>query len=435
METTKLFDKIVRCHKAISKWKKRNPSNNLKLIESLKLRLEQAQGDDNVTSEEELEIKWKLCEAYREEELYWKQKIRALWLREDDRNTRYFHARTKQRRARNRITKLMDSLGNWIEMEEFLEHLASDYFNNLFTASETRDRDEAFRYITASVTHDMNNALTKTPTECEIKEAVFAINPEKAPGPDGMTSLFYQRFWPVIGKDIVHTVQEFFDSGELDTRMNQTNICLIPKTERPRTMAEFRPISLCNVSYKIISKVLSSRLKRVLPELISETQSAFVARRLITYNILVAQEMFHALRTNPSCQNKYVAIKTDMSKAYDRVEWSFLETLMEKMGFAHQWIQRIMKCVSSVTYQVLLNGEAKGHITPSRGLRQGDPLSPFLFILCAEVLISQIKHAEHEKKLTGMKIARSCPSFLHLFFADNGLFFRKAENIECRELM
>ena len=170
----------------------------------------------------------------------------------------------------------------------------------------------------------------------------------------------YQRFWNFIGKDIVHTVQKFFYSGELDERINQTNICLIPKTERPRAMTEFRPISLCNVSYKIISKVLSTRLKRVLPKLISETQSTFVASRLITDNILIAQEMFHALRTNPSCQRKYVAIKTDMSKAYDRVEWSFLEEVMSKMGFDGRLINRIMRCISSVSIRSSLMGTQKG---------------------------------------------------------------------------
>ena len=187
-------------------------------------------------------------------------------------------------------------------------------------------------------------------------------------------------------------------------------------------MAEFRPISLCNVSYKIISKILCSRLKELLPKLISETQSAFVAKRLITDNILLAQEAFHALRTNLMCKAKFVAIKTDMSKAYDRVEWDFLEALLLKMGFAETWVSWIRWCVSSVSYKILQNGEPKGNIQPSRGLRQGDHLSPFLFILLTEALISQLKGAKEEGRITGLKIARASPAVSHLLFADNNLF-------------
>lgn len=118
-----------------------------------------------------------------------------------------------------------------------------------------------------------------------------------------------------MGADVCKMVRDFFETGELDERLNQTNICLIPKTERPLNMAEFMSISLCHVGDKIILKIFSSRPKRILPELISETQSAFIARCFITDNILVAQEMFHALRENASCKGKFVAIKTDMSKA------------------------------------------------------------------------------------------------------------------------
>ena len=127
-------------------------------------------------------------------------------------------------------------------------------------------------------------------------------------------------------------VNNFLVSGNLDSRLNITNICLIPKTERPTRITELGPISLCNVGYKIISKVLCQRLKACLPLIISETQSAFVPGRLISDNILIAQEMFHGLRTNKSCQDKFMAIKTDMSKAYDRIEWKFIQELLYKMG-------------------------------------------------------------------------------------------------------
>ena len=313
--------------------------------------------------------------------------------------------------------------------------VATEYFHQLFSSSNPTNIQDSLRYVTATVSNDMNQHLLRIPQDEEIKEAAFAINPEKAPGPDGMTSLFYQRFWNKIGQDVCSMVRTFFETGELDECLNQTNICIIPKTDRPATMAEFRPISLCNVGYKIISKIISTRLKCILPELISETQSAFVAKRLITDNILVAQEMFHALRTNPSCKGKYIAVETDMSKAYDRVEWSFMEALLLKLGFEQQWVARVMKCITSVSYQVLINGEAKGNIIPSRGLRQGDPLSPFLFILCTEVLISHIKNAEATATLTGIKIAREFPPISHLLFADDSLFFCRADVPQCEELM
>lgn len=149
-----------------------------------------------------------------------------------------------------------------------------------------------------------------------------------------MTMLFYQKFWNIIGPQVVYMVNDFISSGMLDPCLNKINICLIPKAERPRSMKKFRPISLFNVSYKIISKVLCQRLKRLLPKVISETQSAFYAGRVISNNILVSQEAFYALTTKDNCKKNFMAVKKDMSKAYDRVEWNFLEALICKMGFA-----------------------------------------------------------------------------------------------------
>lgn len=165
------------------------------------------------------------------------------------------------------------------------------------------------RDIFPSVSPAMNESLVKEVTEEEVKRALFSLNPTKAPGPDGTTALFFQRFWDVTKDDLINMVKNFLRSGIFDGKLNETNICLIPKGKRPREMSGFRPTSLCNVSYKVISEILSFRLKRFLPELISKTQSAFVAERLITDNILIAQENFHALRSNPVNRKKFMALK------------------------------------------------------------------------------------------------------------------------------
>ncbi|CAA7043392.1 unnamed protein product [Microthlaspi erraticum] len=193
--------------------------------------------------------------------------------------------------------------------------------------------------------------LTRRVTEAEVRDALFMMHTEKAHGPDGMVALLFQRSWHIVKENIITMVNNFLTSGTFDERLNVTNICLMPKTKRLTKMTELRPISLCNVGYKIISKVLCQRLKVLLARLISETQSAFVPGRLISDNILIAQEMFHGLRTNKSCKGKFMAVKTDMSKAYDRVEWPFIEELMRKMGFAEQWITWMMWCITSVKYK------------------------------------------------------------------------------------
>lgn len=197
------------------------------------------------------------------------------------------------------------------------------------------------------------------------------------------------------------------------------NICLIPKTQ---IQTDLRPISLCNVGYKIIWKVLCKRLRNCLPKLISKTQSAFVLKRLISYNILIAQEMFHGLRTNKSCQYKFMAIKTNMSKTYDRVEWSFVQALLTKTGIDSQGIQLRMKCIISVQYKVLINGQPRGHIIPKEAYSKRILYFFYLFIMCTEALIANIWKAEREKQLTGLKVVRACPVIFHLPFADDSFF-------------
>jgi len=172
--------------------------------------------------------------------------------------------------------------------------------------------------------------------------------------------------------------------------------------------------------------VLANRLKIVLPNCISDTQSAFVPGRSILDNAMVAIEVLHFIKAKTRGEDKYVALKLDISKAYDRMDWNYLRAVMNKMGFRNRWIHWMSMCIESVDYFVLVNGTQVGPIIPGRGLRHGDPLSPYLFIICTEGLSLLIRDAETRDILTGTKVCRQAPSVSHLLFVDDCFLFFKA---------
>ncbi|XP_056863940.1 uncharacterized protein LOC108850255 [Raphanus sativus] len=258
---------------------------------------------------------------------------------------------------------------------------------------------------------------------------------DKAPGLDGFSAGFYHSYWDIIGEDIYRDICEFFETGQLHQRQNETHIRLIPKVTCPRKVSDFRPIALCTTHYKIIAKILTNRLQPLLPRIISPHQSAFVPKRAIGDNVLITHEILHYLRTSQAKVRCSMAVKTDMSKAYNRIEWSFLEMVLQRLGFHEKWISWIMTCVTSVSYSFLINDGPQGRVLPSRGLRQGDPLSPYLFILCTEVLLGMCTKAQEAGQIPGIKVARNCPPINHLLFADDTMFFTRSDSASCANLL
>jgi hypothetical protein len=177
-----------------------------------------------------------------------------------------------------------------------------------------------------------------------------------------------------------------------------------------------------------------NRLCPILGELISANQSAFVPGRLITDNALVAFECMHFIEHNSNPNKNYCAYKLDLSKAYDRVDWDFLKKAMQRLGFAHRWIDWIMACVTTVSYQVKFNGTLLDSFSPSRGLRQGDPLSPFLFLFVADGLSALLQREVQNQNIEPVKICRNAPGISHLLFADDTLLFFKAQQDQAQRV-
>jgi hypothetical protein len=284
-----------------------------------------------------LEVQEKHARLLVQEETYWRQRAKMHWLQQGDLNTKFFHASATIRSKAKKIEKLVNSANTEVKSQPEICEEAKAYFDQLFKANLCQ-QEPVLSLITPMVTQEDNNMLLAPLTKVEIHEALLQMHPDKAPGPDGFNPAFYQHFWSVCGDDIFEAMKEWLERGYFPSSLNDTNICLIPKCDQPKSMKELRPISLCNVLYKMVSKVLANRLKVCLDKCVGEEQSAFVEGRSILDNALIAIEVVHALKRKNKGARGDLALKIDISKAYDRVHWGFMRGMLEKMGFAEKWI-------------------------------------------------------------------------------------------------
>lgn len=262
-------------------------------------------------------LRKEINELLDEEEVWWHQRSRVQQLGEGDRNTKYFHHRALERRKKNTINGLWNEEGLWYSSKESVAATAIAYFEDIYTTTHPTSVDEVTNLILAKVTSELNIDLICDFTMDEFRAALQQMHRTKAPGPDSMSAIFYRKYWDIVGFDAAKLVLNVLNSNAPCAEINRTNIALVPKLKNPSKMKDFRPISLNNVAYKLISKVLANRLEVVLPQIISENQSAFLTERLITDNILLAFELMHYLDHKKSRKDGYMAVKLDMSKTYD----------------------------------------------------------------------------------------------------------------------
>ncbi|XP_050207634.1 uncharacterized protein LOC126657053 [Mercurialis annua] len=254
----------------------------------------------------------------------------------------------------------------------------------------------------------------------EIKAVMFSIKDEKAPGPDGYTSCFFKKSWRIVGENICSAVKEFFQNGKMLRQINATNIVLIPKKDIHIDVGDFRPIACCNVLYKVISKILSNRLANVISRIISQNQSALIPGRNIADNILHAHEIVRNYHRK-NCNS--VAIKVDVQKAYDSVSWDFIEEVLIGFNFPNKFVMLVMTCIRTPMYSIMINGESVGYFPGGRGLRQGDPISPLLFVLCMEYFTRILKR--NTKPVSNFVFHKGCKDIIKesicLFSNSSGL--------------
>ncbi|GKV31782.1 hypothetical protein SLEP1_g40447 [Rubroshorea leprosula] len=382
-------------------------------------------GEQNQLSDNDIEMRRKcfidLWKNLRIKERMWQQKSRMLWLKEGDANTKFFHRSVKGRWRRNEVNSIRINGVQLIEVETIKQETAK-YFQDLF-AEEQWSRPKLDGISFKQISRTDNETLIAAFSEQEIKEAIWDCDSSKSPGPDGFNFRFVKTMWEVIKFDVINFVQEFQEHGRLVRGSNASFIVLIPKTENPQGIEEYRPISLIGVMYKIIAKLLANRLRKVLPMVIGEQQMAFLEERQLAEGVVIANEVIDEVKRK---KMKSFLFKADFEKAYDKVCWEFIEYMMLRMGFNATWRKWIQECLKSSSISILINGSPTKQFPVYKGIRQGDPLSPFLFLIVAEGLNGLVSSAVEKGWYKGVPIGSGGTMVTHLQFADDTLFFGEA---------
>ena len=327
-------------------------------------------------------------------------------------------------RRRNAINKIKIN-GRWLTDASAIQKGIGDEFKGHLT--EPGVWRPAFPSISLEeLGTDDADSLEVRFSEEKVSTTIVGLNGEKAPGPDGFPIAFWSFCWEFVKDEVMEFFKEFYERKKFVKSLNATFLVLIPKKGNIEDVKDYRPISLLGSLYKILAKVLANRLRRVLIKVISPSQNAFVEGRQILDAALIANEVVDSMRRR---NNGGVVCKLDIEKAYDHVNWEFVLEVMRRMGFGQRWISWIFWCMSTVSYSILINGVSEGFFRSTRGIRQGDPLSPYLFVLGMDILSRLVNKAVEGNFLSGCKLGGAREEeeveVSHLLYADDTLLFCK----------
>ncbi|GKV05043.1 hypothetical protein SLEP1_g17092 [Rubroshorea leprosula] len=319
------------------------------------------------------------------------QKSRKTWLANGDANTKFFHNCVKGKWKITEINSIQIKDSQLVEPTTMKEEIAN-FFENMFK-EENCERPKLEGISFQQITEQEN------------------------------ASLIVRKEWETIKGDVIGFIKEFQEKGELVRGLNSSFIVLVPKVNNPQRIEEYRPISLIGAVYKILAKLLANRLKKVLDQVIGKQQMAFISGRQLMDGVVIANEVVDEAKKK---KRKSFLFKIDFEKAYDKVCWKFLECMMQKLGFCDTWRRWIMECLRTSQVSVLVNGSPTRQFNISQGLRQGDPLSPFLFLIVAEGLNGMITTVVQKGLMEGVEVGSKGFKVSHLQFADDTILFGSA---------
>ena len=432
-----LNEKLKHLKLALKHWNINVFGNVHDQVKDAKLKVDHIQeendnnGHSDILMQQEKDVQLILEQALNVEELFWQQKSRVQWHCEGDRNTSYFHRLAKIKNASNLITSIKDGDTMLTDPKDISEHIVNHFtfiFNNNSNIIDNGLIDEL---IPSLITDRINNLLTLLPSDEEIYQTIFSLNKDSAPGPDGFGALFYQTYWDIIKNDVSNVVLQFFKTGWILPNFNSNNIVLIPKTNNAGSVGDYRPIALANFKFKIISKILADRLAKIMPAITSVQQRGFIKGRSIKDCICLTFEAINLL--NKKSYGGNLALKVDIAKAFDTLDWTFLLKVLKKLGFNEIFCKWIHSILMSAKLSVSINGKLHGFVSCSRGVRQGDPLSPLLFCLAEEVISRSLTRNVINGNLKLIHGTRDIAVPSHIIYADDMMIFCKgtSSNLNC----